>query len=281
MEVVQTFLPFPSFAESAAVLDDRRLGKQRVEALQILRALHFDDYGWASHPAVRMWRGHARALVAYGLAVVGEWRDRGHRDTTEPSIAEFAAPLPAVPEASLPRGERPPWLGWRPLHRSHQAALVRKDPVVYRGAFPDVSPDDPYVWPEPPAERSEPLPFTSWAVRPASPEVAEAFARADVVGLPTAFSSAEATPKQRRQLTRWCEVARTSDRVALLAGDELRCGALAGPVTAAEADGVPHLARPVRWDRTVRRSALVRPWQLQDPQSLFALRAEAAVESPS
>ena len=36
---MQTFLPFADFAASAAVLDDRRLGKQRVETLQVLRAL--------------------------------------------------------------------------------------------------------------------------------------------------------------------------------------------------------------------------------------------------
>jgi hypothetical protein len=36
---LQTFLPYPDFAESAAVLDRMRLGKQRVETLQIAQAL--------------------------------------------------------------------------------------------------------------------------------------------------------------------------------------------------------------------------------------------------
>ncbi|WP_407659745.1 pyrimidine dimer DNA glycosylase/endonuclease V, partial [Kineococcus indalonis] len=35
---MQTFLPYPGFARSAAVLDAPRLGKQRVETLQVLRA---------------------------------------------------------------------------------------------------------------------------------------------------------------------------------------------------------------------------------------------------
>jgi hypothetical protein len=30
---VQTFLPYPDFAASAATLDSKRLGKQRVEAV--------------------------------------------------------------------------------------------------------------------------------------------------------------------------------------------------------------------------------------------------------
>ena len=35
---MQTFLPYPDFARSARCLDNRRLGKQRVESYQILRA---------------------------------------------------------------------------------------------------------------------------------------------------------------------------------------------------------------------------------------------------
>jgi len=35
---MQTFLPYADFARCAEVLDPRRLGKQRVEALQIMRA---------------------------------------------------------------------------------------------------------------------------------------------------------------------------------------------------------------------------------------------------
>ena len=37
---MQTFLPYPDFARSAAVLDRQRLGKQRVEVLQILKDGH-------------------------------------------------------------------------------------------------------------------------------------------------------------------------------------------------------------------------------------------------
>lgn len=36
---MQTFLPYPNFIGSAKVLDSRRLGKQRVENLQIMQAL--------------------------------------------------------------------------------------------------------------------------------------------------------------------------------------------------------------------------------------------------
>lgn len=55
---MQTFLPYPDFERSAAALDYRRLGKQRIEAYQILQTLQNPEQrSWRNHPAVRMWRG--------------------------------------------------------------------------------------------------------------------------------------------------------------------------------------------------------------------------------
>jgi hypothetical protein len=42
---------------------------------------------------------------------------------------------------------RPAWLGDPALHRSHQSALLRKDPEFYGPRFPEVPNDLPYVWP--------------------------------------------------------------------------------------------------------------------------------------
>jgi hypothetical protein len=148
---VQTFLPYPSFVRTARVLDVRRLGKQRVEVLQILRALHVPGYGWRHHPVVRMWRGCDAALACYGLTIVERWRALGHADTVMPQLVAYLADG-VVTQRDLERqGLLPWWLGWRPLHRSHQSALVRKDAGHYRRHFPAVPDDLPYVWP--PAER--------------------------------------------------------------------------------------------------------------------------------
>lgn len=57
---MQTFLPYPSFRESAKCLDNKRLGKQRVECIQIIKAINNPKYGWQNHPAVKMWRGTPR-----------------------------------------------------------------------------------------------------------------------------------------------------------------------------------------------------------------------------
>lgn len=135
---MQTFLPLPNFAASAAALDRQRLGKQRVEALQILRTLQGKSSGWMNHPAVIMWRGYEMALAAYGMATCVEWRARGYVDNC---MDEFLASRKVLGPPM------PPWLGDEAFHRSHQSNLVRKLPAHYRPLFPDVPDDLPYVWP--------------------------------------------------------------------------------------------------------------------------------------
>ena len=134
---MQTFLPFPDFAQTASSLEWRRLGKQRVETLELLAALAGDSKGWVNHPATRMWRGYEAALIEYGVAICLEWRRRGYRDTCLEKIQAFASRFPASP--------RPPWLGDPAFHAAHRSNLRRKDPVFY--ASFDEPPDLPYIWP--------------------------------------------------------------------------------------------------------------------------------------
>lgn len=148
---MQTFLPYPGFERTARVLDDRRLGKQRVEVLQILRALTRERYGWKSHPAVRMWAGYEEALGRYGLAICQEWCTRGHADTCDTKIRQELAILgihqPREQEALALAGRTPGWIGDEAVHRSHRAALLRKDRSWYGPHFPDAPDDSDYVWP--------------------------------------------------------------------------------------------------------------------------------------
>ncbi len=158
---MQKFLPYSDFARCAAVLDQRRLGKQRVEVLQILRAIIVPNYGWRHHPAAKMWKGYEEALGAYGVAICREWCRRGHTDTCDVKIrAELATlGITAVREqAELAEAAAlPPWLGDEDFHRSHRSSLLNKDPEWYGDVFTDVPPDLPYVWPGkgPPAESRE------------------------------------------------------------------------------------------------------------------------------
>ncbi|MGH9265344.1 MAG: MSMEG_6728 family protein [Acidimicrobiales bacterium] len=148
---MQTFLPYADFARCAAVLDLRRLGKQRVETLQILRAITVPGYGWRHHPAAKMWKGYEEALGAYGLAVCREWCRRGHTDTCDLKIRQELAGLGITAvrdQAELEAaGALPPWLGDEAFHRSHRSSLLNKDPEWYADVFTDVPPDLPYVWP--------------------------------------------------------------------------------------------------------------------------------------
>ena len=143
---MQTFLPYPSFEDSAAALDPARLGKQRVETLQLLRANTVPDYGWRHHPAAKMWAGRLPALVAYGLAMTDAWTALGRADSVRAQLLEFAPAVDGVPQSEI---EMPRWLGDAAFHLSHRSNLVRKDPEFYRPRFGDVPDDLPYIWPTP------------------------------------------------------------------------------------------------------------------------------------
>ncbi|UCC72028.1 MAG: MSMEG_6728 family protein [Gemmatimonadota bacterium] len=155
---MQTFLPYPDFEHTARVLDWRRLGKQRVEAKQILLALARGTGGWINHPAVRMWRGYEPALAIYGATICQEWRDRGYRDNLLPwfhaELRRWWLPSALAGTADLlAGGGHPPWLGDPAFHASHRSNLLRKAPEHY-GQFGWTEPDDlVYVWPTPEGEK--------------------------------------------------------------------------------------------------------------------------------
>ena len=133
--MVNTFLPYSDFIQSAKALDYRRLGKQRVEAWQILNALRGQTKGWTNHPITKMWRGHERALCEYGIAICDEWIRRGYKDTTR---ERFIAIYSELPDTGLPL-----WLGNTAFHRSHKSNLKRKDSNHYQFDVPN---DLPYIW---------------------------------------------------------------------------------------------------------------------------------------
>lgn len=172
---MQTFLPYPDFARSARALDRKRLGKQRVEALQVLRAATVPGYGWYRHPATAMWTGHVPALVAYGRAMVDEWTARGGADSTAWQIREFAPEAwDRYPDDGV--AHPPPWLGDAAFHRSHRSKLLSKDEELYRDVFPDDTAGLNYVWPEPAQARTPPAEpphgRRAWVLAPGTHEAA-------------------------------------------------------------------------------------------------------------
>jgi hypothetical protein len=171
---VQTFLPYAGFHDTAAVLDPLRLGKQRVEAIQVLRALTVAGYGWRHHPAAAMWAGYEEALVRYGLEICAVWCATGRQDTCQVTLRQdlrqaTGADVVRTQEDLARAGELPPWLGEADFHHSHRSALVRKNPEHYRPFFPDTPDDLPYVWPASDRPRREPVSRTTAVQGPSVP----------------------------------------------------------------------------------------------------------------
>lgn len=139
---MQTFMPLPDFAATAAILDNKRLMAQRKEAYQMLLALSGRRTGWRMHPATRMWRGHEYALSDYGLVMCEEARRRGFEDTVYGKIRGM---LYAFRKTGVPY-----WFGDEAFHSAHRAALLAKHPEHY-GQFGWVEePAINYVWPADP-----------------------------------------------------------------------------------------------------------------------------------
>jgi hypothetical protein len=294
---MQTFLPYPGFLASAQVLDRKRLGKQRVETLQILRALELPDYGWQNHPVVRMWRGYTPALVRYGLDCVRVWTGRGHDDSTAEQIAEFAPWVRDLSQLDLQRESLlPSWLGDERLHRSHRSQLIAKEPEYYRPLFPESTEGLDYFWPEP-----DPVPTPAvqishnflWVLRPESELALGRAVSTGVIGFgQTTDVPADATghdlaalrqlqvhPTRRptralRALAEFVEAVRPGDNLGVLVngGQSLLTGEVTGQYSFAphDAAGLWH-RRTVAWNRIVSRSAAPRPGALQDVRPLFSL----------
>jgi len=141
---MQTFMPYPDFKETASSLDMKRLGKQRVEAMQILQVLAGMNKtkAWTNHPAVKMWHGYEAALAQYAYAICDEWIGRGYKDTCKEKIKEIIKSKYGKAEVVLPR-----WIGNNAFHRSHKSNLIRKKPEWYEKMFGKMPNDLPYIWP--------------------------------------------------------------------------------------------------------------------------------------
>lgn len=138
---MQTFAPYPDIAKSAECLDYRRLGKQRVETLQILNVLtnSTTKKGWRNHPAVKQWVGYENALVVYGVQMCSEWIKRGYNDTCTLKIKKLFDPRKKI--------VFPPWWGNEEFHKHHRGTLLFKQPEWYGRFGWTERPEYRYWWP--------------------------------------------------------------------------------------------------------------------------------------
>jgi hypothetical protein len=117
---MQTFVPYDDYYKIGQSLDDKRLGKQRVEAMQILNCLYKPNR-WQNHPAVRMWQGFHEALKHYQNWIMMAWMERGFKNKMKW----------AKTNTTFYTFKRPWWFGNEDIHRTHRMMLVRKSIEVY------------------------------------------------------------------------------------------------------------------------------------------------------
>jgi hypothetical protein len=137
---MQTFLPYPNITESLRVLDNKRLGKQRVETFQIINAitgrpkLDGTPYkGWLNHPCSIMWKNHVPLLKMYLNESIDIWVSRGFKNTMKKEVINETIVYPS-------------WFGDKRFHDSHKSNLLKKDFGFYSKNNWNVNPDNPYIW---------------------------------------------------------------------------------------------------------------------------------------
>ena len=138
---MQIFLPFADMTKSLQTLDNKRLGKQRVETYQIISAitrrpkLDGTPYkGWLNHPCTVMWKNYVPALQNYLNLSIVEWINRGFKNTMK---------LEQIENDNI---VLPPFIGNERFHSSQRANWLKKEPEFYSKYGWTENPEDPYVW---------------------------------------------------------------------------------------------------------------------------------------
>lgn len=135
---MQTFAPSSDMLKCGLILDRSRLGKQRVEALQLIRCNTDVTLGWKNHPAAKMWADNMGGLIAYGITICDVWIARGYKDTCKEKILSYGDP---------DFNDMPFWWGDERVHSSHRSNLLRKDPEYYSQFCWEENSEMPYFWP--------------------------------------------------------------------------------------------------------------------------------------
>ncbi len=124
--MLQTYLPYPSFVESAKCLDNKTLDKQRIDIQSILNSLSTNDK-YSSSQICKMWKGYEYALKYYYNCVVLEYEHRGFENKLSPRYyleVFFVHP-------TRPQWKFPPCIGAESFHLSQKKILLKNNPKWY------------------------------------------------------------------------------------------------------------------------------------------------------
>jgi len=174
---MQTFLPYSDFYKSISILDNKRLGKQRVEAKQILNIIKNkkNRYEYKCNKCGAIYREKKSYCISVKLNDIinvelskicgGKIKKLGY--INHPIVKMWYNYENALKlyyniclSVWMSRGFKnnmeyeninghvdfPLWIHSLVFTDSHKSNLVRKDPKYYRQFFPDIRDDLPYVW---------------------------------------------------------------------------------------------------------------------------------------
>lgn len=158
---MQTFLTCACVRASLLRLDHRRLQKQLLEAVQILRILNriksgqvLSKPGYAKHPAVLMWLGREKFLRYYACCCSEVIAEVTHRvkdgmpyDTCTLDTALREELGGWINLEDVHDSDKPAWFGDQAFHSAHRASLYRKNPVFYAEFQSDSLLHSDYHWP--------------------------------------------------------------------------------------------------------------------------------------
>ena len=138
---MQTFLPYPDFKKSLESLDNKRLGKQRVETYQLIAGLEGRptltgkaySKSRINHPISQMFRNNIPALKQYLNDSIDVWVARGKNNTMKKEVITEEIVMPV-------------WFGDETFHKSHRANLLRKDAIYYGAHGWTDNSELPYRW---------------------------------------------------------------------------------------------------------------------------------------
>lgn len=121
---MQVFLPSPVYSESLLFLDKKRLGKQRVEAKQLIDTILGRPMangqvrkGWHNHPAAVMYRRHIDSLINYYNLSLSAFSAAGGKNN-KLAVENYVHDRQHI--------SYPWWLGIEEIHASHRGRLKFK-----------------------------------------------------------------------------------------------------------------------------------------------------------
>lgn len=142
------------FKKTALILDNKRLGKQRVEARDILvilgnkkpswmskKQFHFLLRRYSNHPAVKQWKDSEYFLFMYLVFIVFYWKFKGYKDNCLKQAEKFV-----FKETKLFLNNKfPEFVFNQRFITAHRSNLLRKDLIYYRKFF-HCKKDLSYLW---------------------------------------------------------------------------------------------------------------------------------------